>query len=120
MSPTKIGKKATSSRLWDRYTALQDLSLTYEGRSVDIPVRPPDISPRGMFINTPNYFPEGAVLKVSFRLTRSKVEVHARCEVRYCLPGVGIGVEFLDIPPDAARAIEQEVRFANTAVLRKS
>ena len=120
MSPVRTSRKAAPSRLWERYAALQDLSLTYEGHSEDIPVRPPDISPRGMFINTANYFAQGTVLKVKFRLTRSNFDVQARCEVRYCLPGVGIGVEFVDISEEAARAIEEEVRFANTAVLRES
>jgi hypothetical protein len=119
MNSTKTRRKLSPSRQWDRYTVLQDLSLSHEGHSEEIPVRPPDISPRGMFINTPNSFPEGTVLKLRFRLTRSNFEVNTRCEVRYCLPGVGIGVEFIDISPDAARAIEQEVRFATSSALRK-
>ena len=52
---------------------------------------------------------QGAVLCVEFRLTRSDVLVRARAEVRYCLPGVGVGVEFVDISPDAQRAIEEEM-----------
>lgn len=115
MSPRKIERV----KIWRpprqslRYPHLRELSLIYEGHSESIPVRPPDISPQGMFINTADHFPEGAVLKVRFLLTRSNVEVSTRAEVRYCLPGVGIGVEFLQIHPDAARAIEREVRIAN-------
>jgi len=47
-------------------------------------------------------------LCIEFRLTRLDVLVKARGEVRYCLPGVGVGVEFIDISPDAQRAIEEE------------
>src|SRR6267143_711109 len=44
------------------------------------------------------------------RLTKSNVEVQTRGEVRYCLPGIGIGVEFVGIRPEAVRAIEREIR----------
>ena len=66
-----------------------------------------------MFINTADHFPEGAVLKLRFRLYRSRVEVNTRCEVRYCLPGVGVGVEFVQLPTEAARAIENELCLLN-------
>jgi hypothetical protein len=96
-------------RLEPRYAAYQDLAVTYEGHSVDIPVRVPDISPKGIFINTPQPFPEGAVLCVEFRLLRTDFWVKARAEVRYCLPGVGVGVEFVDISPEARHAIAEEL-----------
>ena len=99
-------------RQFDRYTNYRDLSVVYEGFSEEIPVRVPDISVRGMFINTPHEFPHGAILIVTFRLTRSNYEINTRSEVRYCLPGVGIGVEFIDISEEAMKAIEDELRVA--------
>ncbi|HEY6467919.1 MAG TPA: PilZ domain-containing protein, partial [Candidatus Acidoferrales bacterium] len=72
---------------------------------------PPDISTRGMFINTTRTFPEGAVLNVRFRLALSGCEVHSRAEVRYCLAGVGVGVEFIDISQDSVQAIEREIEI---------
>ena len=92
-----------------RFSSLRDLSVTYEGHSEDVVTRPPDISTRGMFINTTRVFPEGAVLNVRFRLAISGHEVYSRAEVRYCLPGVGVGVEFIDISPEDVRAIEREI-----------
>jgi hypothetical protein len=94
-----------------RYPQLSELSMIYEGATEDVAVRPPDLSSHGMFINTPNEFPEGAVLKLRFRLSRTDVVVQTRGEVRYCLKGVGIGVEFVDAPPEATRAIEKEICF---------
>lgn len=94
-----------------RLSSLRDLSVTYEGHSEDIVTRPPDISTRGMFINTTRVFPEGAVLNVRFRLALSGHEVHSRAEVRYCLPGVGVGVEFIDISRECVRAIEREIEI---------
>ncbi len=100
------------TREFERYATYRGLSITYEGRSEQMEIRAPDISPRGMFIHIPRHFPEGAVLKVEFRLTRSGHTVHARSEVRYCLPGVGIGVEFVEISPEDAQAIEDEITTA--------
>jgi hypothetical protein len=92
-----------------RYCSLKDLSLTYEGQSESVAVHPPDISPKGMFINTPVHFPEGSVLKVSFRLARSNHHIETRCEVRYCMPGLGVGVEFIGIPAGDQQAISDEI-----------
>jgi hypothetical protein len=91
-----------------RRSSFSDISITYEGASEQILSRPPDLSTHGMFINTNRSFPYGAVLNVSFRLNRTDFVVQARCEVRYCLQGVGIGVEFLDLSPEAFSAIEAE------------
>jgi hypothetical protein len=97
------------SRITPRFSSLRDLSVTYEGHSENVATHPPDISTRGMFFNTNRTFPEGAVLNVQFRLANSGVEIQTRAEVRYCLSGVGVGVEFVDISPKAVRAIEEEI-----------
>jgi len=98
----------TPPRQAERYAHYRELSIAYEGTSLEIPVRAPDISTRGMFINTAQKFPEGAVLRIGFRLARTNFQVTARGEVRYCLPGVGVGIEFIALPEDARRAIEEE------------
>jgi PilZ domain len=113
------GKPWNSARLAPRFSSLCELSVSYEGHSEDVATRPPDISTRGMFINTSRTFPEGAVLNVSFRLALSGVLIRSRCEVRYCLPGVGVGVEFIDISPDDVRAIEYEVKLGTRERTRK-
>lgn len=83
--------------------------MIYEGFTEDIFVRPPDLSPHGMFINTTRQYPEGAVLKLKFRLSRTNVLIQTRCEVRYCLKGVGIGVEFIGAPAETASESEKEI-----------
>ncbi len=86
--------------------------MKYEGRSEDVPLRVPDLSEHGMFINTPREFPEGSVLKLRFVLTRTGHLVNTRGEVRYCLPGIGIGVEFFDISDESRAAIIEELESA--------
>lgn len=99
----------TPSRDNERYATYRGLSLIYEGRSETMKVRAPDISPQGMFIHIPHHFAEGAVIKLEFWLTRSGHHVRARGEVRYCLTGVGIGVEFVDISEEDKLAIQAEI-----------
>jgi hypothetical protein len=110
MNTLRNAKTYEGTRRAPRLPQLRELSIRYEGSREDIAIRPPDISPHGMFINTSTHFPEGAIVNLRFRLTRSNVEVQTRGEVRYCLPGIGIGVEFVSIRPEAARAIEKEVK----------
>ena len=100
-----------NSRLSRRIHSVDQISVNYEGRTEEVADRLPDVSPRGMFINTAQSFPEGAVLNLRFRLAISGEEVRTRCEVRYCQPGIGVGVEFIGISPEATQAIEREVEL---------
>lgn len=102
-------KPSKESRRDIRHPQLSELSMIYEGFVEDICVRPPDISPHGMFINTKTEYPEGAVLKLRFKLSRTGVVIQTRSEVRYCLRGVGVGVEFVGAPSEVIRAIEKEI-----------
>lgn len=107
-------KTSSATRSSARLATLRELSVTYEGCSEDVALRPPDISTHGMFINTNRSFPEGAVLNVQFRLGQSGAHVSTRAEVRYCLAGVGVGIEFIDISAEAVQAIEREVKLQQT------
>jgi hypothetical protein len=119
VSPAKHLEQEDDARLSKRSLQIQELSVVYEGHEENILVRWPDISPHGMFINTPHHFPEGAVLQLRFRLPRSDFEVNARCEVRYYLPGVGVGVEFVQIPPETMDAIEREIGVPKRSRIRR-
>lgn len=104
------GNKPSRPRRRDkRYPQLTEFSMIYEGFEEDVNVRPPDLSARGMFINTRTEYPQGAVLKLRFRLARTGVLLQTRAEVRYCLRGTGVGVEFVDTTPEFLQAIENEI-----------
>ena len=125
MSAPRNGNKSNNGHGWSaarlapRFSSLCELSVSYEGHSEDVATRPPDISTRGMFINTGRTFPEGAVLNVRFRLTLSGVQIRSRCEVRYCLPGVGVGVEFIEISAEDVQAIEKEIKLGTARPAKK-
>lgn len=112
-------KDYSAQRLVPRISAIRNLSVDYEGYSESIVTRPPDISTRGMFINTSRVFPEGAVLNVQFSLALSGVDIRSRAEVRYCLAGVGVGVEFIEITPEATAAIEREIEITSRQTASK-
>ena len=82
------------------------VGAVYEGSSDTIPLHPPDLSPRGMFIHTSLFLPVGSVLKM--RLLLSGREFQVRGEVRHCVQGQGVGVEFIDPSPDVVQAIQEE------------
>jgi hypothetical protein len=102
-------RKSNPVRQYKRYSYPSDLVVTCEGTPGHVPLNGPDLSPQGMFINTPATLSEGTVLKLSFRLTRINVKITVRGEVRYRIPGIGVGVEFVEITEEIRAAIEKEL-----------
>ncbi len=100
------------ARADSRVHCLREITVTYEGQNERTVVKAPDLSVNGMFISTSRRFPEGAVLNLQFRMAVTNAVVQTRCEVRYCLPGVGVGVEFIGIDPEAKKDIERELKLA--------
>lgn len=90
--------------------------LVYEGEKNRLALKTPDLSECGMFVNTTCLFPEGAILKQQFRLAVSDAEVNTWCEVRYCLPGTGLGVEFISLSPEAKQAIQREIALSGERI----
>jgi PilZ domain len=95
-------------RQYKRFSFPPELVVTCDGTPGNIPLTGPSIGVHGMFINTPAALSEGTVLNVTFRLARIDVKISVRGEVRYRVPGIGVGVEFVDISTEARHAIEKE------------
>jgi hypothetical protein len=110
--------KQQASRCSARVYSLREITISYEGQNEEIVVKPQNLSKRGMFINTSRTFPEGAVLNLRFCLVLTGAEIHTRCEVRYCQPGVGIGVEFIGLLPEATKMIEREIALSDAKTRR--
>jgi hypothetical protein len=106
-------------RFSNRVHSLREISISYEGGTQVVSIRPPDVSTRGMFVNTSEKFPEGAVLNLRFCLDLSGVEVQARGEVRYCIPSVGVGIEFIAMSQKGIRAIEKEIELVHGKLPRR-
>lgn len=95
-----------------RAHCVREITVSREGNDELIRIKAPDLSITGMFITAAGTFPEGTVLNLKFRLAATGVEVRTRCEVRYCHPGIGIGVEFIGLSPEATGAIERELSLS--------
>jgi hypothetical protein len=113
MSYIRVKKDWDTTRVAPRIHSIRDIALQYEGSEERIISRVPDVSTTGMFVNTARKYAEGAVLNLSFCLALSGSTVQARGEVRYSLPGVGIGVQFIDISPSAIQSIEREIQLSH-------
>jgi hypothetical protein len=110
--------QSTNQRSSPRVLSLREITISYEGQNEEILVKPPNLSKRGMFINTSRTFPEGAVLNLRFALVLTGAEVRTRCEVRYCHAGVGIGVEFIGLSPESLKMIEREISLSGEVPMR--
>jgi len=87
----------------------RDLKIVYDGMANVVDKRSPDLSTSGMFINTPHPYPTGAQIRLRFDLLRTGINVEAMGNVRYCLLGIGVGVQFVNLPEYARAAIEKEL-----------
>ncbi len=116
---SSLNKTSDCVRRGSRVHCLREITITSEGHNERIVVKAPDLSATGMFISTSRPFPEGTVLNLRFRLAVTNVEVHTRGEVRYCLPGVGVGVEFIGIAPQAAKDIARELALNGESPRRR-
>ncbi len=107
--------KPPNERCSPRVYSLREITISYEGQNEEIVVKPPNLSKRGMFINTSRPFPEGAILNLRFSLVLTGAEIRTRCEVRYCQAGAGIGVEFIGLLPESMKLIEREIALSAVA-----
>lgn len=113
-----LQKETPGARSSPRVHSLREIAIAYEGQDEQIVVKPPNLSKRGMFINTSRSFPEGAVLNLKFSLVLTGAEIQTRSEVRYCQPGVGVGVEFIGLAEEATKMIEREIELSDKAPSR--
>ncbi|HEX9121648.1 MAG TPA: PilZ domain-containing protein [Terriglobales bacterium] len=95
-----------------------DLKIIYDGMANVVVKRSPDLSTSGMFINTPHSYPPGAQLQLRFDLLRTGVIVQVLGDVRYCLLGIGVGVQFVNLPEYARAAIEKELEEIKKSEVR--
>lgn len=65
-----------------------------------------DLGARGAFINVVVGLPAGSVVELAFDLP-SKEVVKVAASIRYVLPGIGMGVEFLEVGEEESRALER-------------
>lgn len=93
----------------DRIRRPGNLRMSDEVKCREIPITAADLSPRGTFENLSIHFPEGGIINLRFRLEQSKGKSWAQSDKIYRLAGIGIGLEFVGLRPEAVRGIEKEL-----------
>jgi len=68
-----------------------------------------DISTGGVFVETEDPPEKGAEVTVRFRLSEEAPILEVRAAVAYRMTGEGMGLRFLNPPPELLRAIEEFV-----------
>lgn len=68
-------------------------------------VRVADLSVEGAFVDTRTVLPVGAVTSLHFKIRGEDVNVSS--EVRYSMPGMGMGLRFLNLSREARDVIER-------------
>lgn len=63
-----------------------------------------DISEEGMYISTIQTFDKGSIIELTIPNKNENLKLKA--EVRYCQPGIGMGVKFIDLTDE----IKQKIR----------
>ena len=66
-----------------------------------------DLSSTGAFVDSIVEFPQGTMVRLKFKLAETPMDVNA--EVRYSMPGVGIGVRFVDLTPEQQARLDEFV-----------
>jgi hypothetical protein len=109
MSEPKELSRSWKESEYQRLTYFEGLTIRIEDNQSPIKPKTLDISQSGMFLNTEYLFPEGTILEISFTLPITKYEINFRAEVRYSLPGTGVGVNFIQISAEDRQAIGREI-----------
>jgi hypothetical protein len=90
---------ASNRRRWHRHKISLPLELRDERVNAPTRINATDVSGNGCYIETMLPLPLGTVLRLDFWLDSEHINISA--VVRTCDPGVGNGIEFTGMPPEA-------------------
>jgi PilZ domain len=66
-----------------------------------------DVSTGGLFLNTPDPLVPGSQVELSFSVTPEGPEIECPGRVVYALPGVGMGIQFIDARGEVEMALSR-------------
>lgn len=72
-----------------------------------------DVSGGGIFLNTPSPLASGSDVELSFRLSPDGPNIACSGRVVYALPGVGMGIQFLDARGEIDMALKSPGEASN-------
>ncbi len=96
----------TEQRLHPRLGYGQEVWIGQDGIFSRTNERVSNISLGGLFVETSQSFANGDVLSLRFRLGDVQELISCTAIVRNSRPGIGMGVQFLDLSPEAKGILE--------------
>ncbi len=72
-----------------------------------------DVSTGGLFLNTPDPLVPGSQVELNFRVTPEGPEIECSGRVVYAVPGVGMGIQFIDPRGEIELALSKPLGEAN-------
>jgi len=66
-----------------------------------------DVSTGGLFLSTPDPLVPGSQVELSFNVTPEGPQIECSGRVVYALPGVGMGIQFIDPKGEIELALDQ-------------
>jgi hypothetical protein len=94
---------APSRRMTSRIGVPEDTWVFWNCMGRDDVSRIIDLSPGGLFIETPKQFPANTETKLHFLVQEG--EISAQAVVRHARPGTGLGLKFVSVREDHCRQL---------------
>lgn len=95
--------KAPSRRLTSRIVLSEDTYVYWNCKGREDISRVRDLSPRGLFIETPRQFPASTETKLHFLVQEG--EINAQAVVCHMQPPTGLGLKFVSVREDHHRRL---------------
>jgi hypothetical protein len=99
-----VSISASNRRRWHRHKISLPLELRDERVNAPSRISATDVSGNGCYVENMLPLPLGTVLRIDFWLDSERVNITA--VVRTCDPGVGNGIEFTGMPPEAKERMQ--------------
>ena len=104
MIKRKKPMQATKQRSVRRCPLVASAEVTELASGARLSARTSELALGGCFIDALNSFPEGTLIKL--RITRDGGVFETKAKVVYCDPRYGMGVAFVEMPPEQRSVLE--------------
>jgi hypothetical protein len=103
LGPRVLYRNSPSRRMTSRIEVSEDTWVYWNCRGRADVSRVRDLSPTGLFLETPRQFPANAETKLHFLVQEG--EISAQAVIRHARPGTGLGLKFVSVREEHRRQL---------------